>query len=327
VIGWYVHHQGRGHLHRAAAVAAVLDTPVTGLSSLPDPGAPFAGWVPLADDAAHPVEEVTAGGALHWAPRGHDGMRERMARLAAWVDEARPDAVVVDVSVEVSVFLRLMGVPVVVTAMPGDRTDAPHTTGYTVAERVLAFWPRDVLDPPWLTDLGDRVVHVGAVSRFDGRPPADAAPGTAVLLAGGGGSAVTAADVDALRAVTPGLSWTVLGGPGEWTADPWPVLSAADVVVTHAGQNALAEVAAARRPAVVVAQDRPFREQHRTTEALHRSGIAVGLPRWPDAAAWPRLLEQARTLGGGGWDRWSPGDAAVRAAAEIRAVARTVPTP
>lgn len=323
MIGWYVHHQGRGHLHRAAAVAAELGTPVVGLSSLPSPGEPFADWVALADDAGHPVEEVTAGGALHWAPRGHDGMRQRMSRLAAWVEQARPAAVVVDVSVEVSVFLRLMGVPVVVTAMPGDRTDAPHTTGYTVAERVLAFWPQDVLDPPWLSRLGDRVVHVGAVSRFDGREPAEPVPGSAVLLAGGGGSAVTAEDVAGLRAVTPGLDWTVLGGPGDWSADPWPVLSAAEVVVTHAGQNALAEVAAARRPAVVVAQERPFREQHRTTDALHRSGIAVGLPRWPDAAAWPRLLEQARALGGQGWARWSPGDAARRAAREIEAVART----
>ena len=322
MIGWYVHHQGRGHLHRATVVAAALDQPVVGLSSLPSPGAPFADWVQLDPDDAHPAEEVTAGGALHWAPRGHDGMRARMARLAAWVERERPDVVVVDVSVEVSVFLRLMGVPVVVTAMPGDRTDTPHTTGYTVADRVLAFWPQDVLDPPWLAEYGDKAVHVGAVSRFDGREPAPRAPGTAVLLAGGGGSAVTAADVDALRAATPELTWTVLGGPGEWSADPWPLLSAADVVVTHAGQNALAEVAAARRPAVVVAQDRPFREQHRTTEALHDTGIAVGLPVWPAAEEWPGLLARAQELGGGAWERWSPGDAAQRAAAVVTEVAR-----
>ncbi len=317
MIGWYVHHQGRGHLHRAAAVAAELGTPVVGLSSLPSPGEPFADWVALADDAGHPVEEVTAGGALHWAPRGHDGMRQRMSRLAAWVEQARPAAVVVDVSVEVSVFLRLMGVPVVVTAMPGDRTDAPHTTGYTVAERVLAFWPQDVLDPPWLSRLGDRVVHVGAVSRFDGREPAEPVPAAPSCWP-------AAAAVRSRPRTSPACARSPRAGldgarrPGDWSADPWPVLSAAEVVVTHAGQNALAEVAAARRPAVVVAQERPFREQHRTTDALHRSGIAVGLPRWPDAAAWPRLLEQARALGGQGWARWSPGDAARRAAARSR---------
>ena len=31
----------------------------------------------------------TAGGALHWAPRGHAGLRERMAQIAAWVADAR----------------------------------------------------------------------------------------------------------------------------------------------------------------------------------------------------------------------------------------------
>lgn len=323
MIGWYVHHQGSGHLHRAAAIAEVLDDDVVGLSSLPSPGAPFADWVQLADDAGGTVEHVTAGGALHWAPRRHEGLRSRSAQLAAWVERARPDAVVVDVSVEVTLLLRLMGVPVVVTAMPGDRDDAPHTTGYTVADRLLAFFPADVLTPAYLAPFAATTTHVGAVSRFDRRPAAEPAPGTAVLLAGTGGSAVTAQDVDALRRATPGLRWTVLGGPGEWCADPWPVLSAADVVVTHAGQNALAEVAAARRPAVVVAADRPFAEQHRTTAALDAAGIAVGLPAWPTADRWPVLLEAARTRGGQGWSRWSPGDAAERAAAAIREVARS----
>lgn len=325
MIGWYVHHQGRGHLHRATAVAAAVGRPVVGLSSLPDPfpdgGGPFAGWLRLAPDDARPAEQVTAGGALHWAPRGHAGMRARMARLASWVEAERPDAVVVDVSVEVSVFLRLMGVPVVVVAMPGDRGDAPHTTGYTVAERVLAFWPQSVLDPDWLAVHPGAVAHVGAVSRFDGRAPSPVSPGRAVLLAGGGGSDLGVDDVARLRAVTPGWDWTVLGGPGEWVDDPWPLLSSAEVVVTHGGQNALAEVAAARRPAVVVASARPFAEQHRTTEALAEAGIAVGLEEWPADDAWPGLLDTARRRGGQAWARWSPGDAAVRAAAVIEEVA------
>lgn len=321
MIGWYVHHQGAGHLHRAAAIAGVLDDDVVGLSSLPGLGAPFAGWLQLADDAGASAGDVTAGGALHWAPRRHAGLRTRMAQLAAWVERERPDAVVVDVSVEVTLFLRLMGVPVLVTAMPGDRDDVAHTAGYAVADRLLAFFPADVLAPGHLAPFAGTTTHVGAVSRFDGRPPAEPAPGTAVLLAGSGGSAVTAEDVTGLRRATPGLRWTVLGGPGEWVADPWPLVSAADVVVTHAGQNALAEVAAARRPAVVVAADRPFAEQHRTTAALDAAGIAVGLAQWPPADRWPVLLEDARTRGGRGWARWSPGDGAARAAAAITAVA------
>jgi len=37
VIGYYVHHLGHGHLHRALSVARTLGEPVTGFSSLPPP--------------------------------------------------------------------------------------------------------------------------------------------------------------------------------------------------------------------------------------------------------------------------------------------------
>ena len=37
MIGYYVHHQGNGHLHRAMTVAPHLPEPVTGFSSLPRP--------------------------------------------------------------------------------------------------------------------------------------------------------------------------------------------------------------------------------------------------------------------------------------------------
>ena len=45
MIGYYVHHQGRGHLSRLQAVAAHLHTPVVGLSSLPKPAGWHGEWV------------------------------------------------------------------------------------------------------------------------------------------------------------------------------------------------------------------------------------------------------------------------------------------
>ena len=99
-------------------------------------------------------------------------------------------------------------------------------------------------------------------------------------------------------------------GPGSPSPDLWSDLAAADVVVTHGGQNAVAEVAAARRPAVVVAQPRPFDEQVATAGAVDRLGAAVGLAAWPHAAAWPGLLEQALDRGGEGWRQWSTGHGA-----------------
>ena len=59
VIGYYVHHQGDGHLTRAAAIArALAGEPVTGLSSRPRPDGWPGEWVQLArdDDAARATD-------------------------------------------------------------------------------------------------------------------------------------------------------------------------------------------------------------------------------------------------------------------------------
>ena len=120
----------------------------------------------------------------------------------------------------------------------------------------------------------------------------------------------------------PDLDWEVLGPGGRWVADPWPLLRTAEVVVTHAGQNAVADVAAAAAPAVIVAQQRPFGEQEATADALGRAGLAVAPPRWPAGSAqWRSSIDAARGIGGTGWSRWAPSDAAARAADAIAAVA------
>ncbi|MEJ7702693.1 MAG: hypothetical protein WKF47_03015 [Geodermatophilaceae bacterium] len=192
MIGYYIHHHGRGHLMRATSISAALDQPVVGLSSLPSPAgtSPYRDWVQLArDDAADSVADPTAGGVLHWAPRDDAGLRERMAAIAAWVDRFHPAAVVVDVSIEVAALLRLLGVPVIIVAMPGDREDPAHQLAYRLADAVLAFWTREVYDPSWLTAHHDRTHFVGALSRFDDRARPGCEPTrrrTAVLLGGAG---------------------------------------------------------------------------------------------------------------------------------------------
>ena len=114
----------------------------------------------------------------------------------------------------------------------------------------------------------------------------------------------------------------MLGPPGtRWVDDPWPLLCAADVVVTHAGQNAIADVAASRRPAVVIAQPRPHDEQLATARALHDARLAVVRPSWPAPEDWSAVLEAAAELGGGGWERWSTGTGAEQAATVLEELA------
>ena len=177
MIGYYVHHQGAGHLRRMESITAHSHQDVTVLSSLPRPASYRGGWVHLAPDDQDPFpRDVTAGGTLHWAPRHDPGLARRSAQILAWLADARPALVVVDVSVEVALLVRLAGVPVVVAAMRGDRCDRPHATAYDLADVLVAPWPEESPEP-WPRHWLDKTVHLGGLSRFDGwtRPasPAD----------------------------------------------------------------------------------------------------------------------------------------------------------
>ena len=83
-----------------------------------------------------------------------------MTGIAAWVASTAPRLVVVDVSVEVAGFVRLLGVPVVVMAGPGHRDDPVHQLGYRLATAILAPWPREVYDPAYLQPWAAKVTHV-----------------------------------------------------------------------------------------------------------------------------------------------------------------------
>ncbi len=333
VIGWYAHHHGRGHVNRVQTVARWMTPDPVVLSSAPRPAAWTGEWLELAGDVDRsPARDPDAGGVLHWAPLGSPGLRLRGAVIAAWVAAARPSLVVVDVSIEVTLLVRLLGVPVVVVAMQGDRGDRPHVAAYDAASVLIAPWPADA-EVDGFDRWQAKTVHTGAFSRYDGRPrvrladdpgPSGTRSRRVLLLGGFGGTTVTDADLASAAAATPGWTWVVrTGGPGA-VDDVWPDLLAADVVVVHGGQNAVSEVAAARRPAVVVAQPRPHDEQVHRVRTLGKAGLCVGLESWPEPSRWSGLLEDALSIGGEGWAWWSPGDGARVAARALERVSAQV---
>ncbi|WP_291038284.1 glycosyltransferase [Herbiconiux sp.] len=342
MIGYYVHHQGRGHSSRAVAIAARLGRDVTGLSSSPRPDGWPGEWIvlprddgPAADLGSGGVasDAPDAGGALHWAPLRHEGFRQRSANISEWIERTRPAAMVVDVSVEVALLARLHGVPVVSVVLPGERSDGPHRLGFGVSSALVAAWPpaaTGMVSGLSASDAG-RVEAVGAISR---RPPSTSALGSSatgrrvLVLGGAGGGGADEQALQRARAETPDWHWDVVGGTsGRWVEDPWPLIVAADVVVAHAGQNAIAEIAAARRPAVIVPEDRPHDEQRTTAAVLQRpEWPAVVLERLP-SSGWRALLEQAAAQDGELWQGWNDGLGAERAAAAIRRVADAARVP
>lgn len=340
MIAWYVHHHGSGHITRAQTIAAELHVPVLGLSTRPEPAHWPGRWVELPDDAGveNPAgADVTAGSTLHWAPRHHRGLRDRMATISRELASSDIRLMVTDVSVEVALLARLHGVPVVVMAQPGDRTDRAHRTGYDLAELIVAPWPSRPARP-WPAEWAPKTTWVGGISRFDNRRSCNAThadPGRTVLVMWGTGGIDVGREtlVDA-AAATPEWSWLVAGPlpttrtdrmPANlhdlgWIPDLWPWICRAGVVVTHAGQNAVAEVAAARRPAVIVPQSRPFDEQDATADAIRRAGIAVTSRVWPAPGEWSGILASAAALGGSGWSHWSTGNGARDVATSIESL-------
>lgn len=319
MIGWYVHHQGGGHLRRLRAIRPHLRHDVTVLSSLDKPADWDGEWVHLPMDVGADADP-TAHGALHWAPSGVPGYRDRMRLIAGWVAQHNPELFMVDVSVEVTALVRLLGVRTATVVMPGDRSDRPHRFGYDLADLLIGPWPAGAHPLP--VGLSRRVVAVGAISVFDGqpRPALEPVPGRVLVLNGLGGGP-TRSDIEQARAGAGG-EWIVRGGCCPDSTDLWAELASAELVVTLAGQNAIADVAAARRPAVVVAAERPHEEQVATVRALRRAGLGVPLESWPAPGCWGDLIERAHRRGADGWERWNPGDGAQRAADAIEDAAR-----
>lgn len=308
-IGYYVHHQGAGHLHRAMSIARHLARPVTLLGT--GLGKVDAAVLDLPDDRLTEVFEGRDGEserpeAFHYAPLGHDGVRTRMAMLARWMQEQNPALLIVDVSVEIALFGRLLSVPTLVVRLAGDRTDVPHLEAFRAATRLIAPFP-EILDSPetpaW---VGAKTIYAGLLAeRSAGASEGD---GRVVVLLGRGGDGVSGRDLaDAARTV-PDRAWHVLGEvSGETTAPPnlhlhgWVEdvasrLAPATIVVGSGGDGVLAAVAAAGKRFVCLPQPRAFREQAAKAERLARIGAAVTLYRWPDAGDWPGLLDRAMRL-------------------------------
>ena len=321
-IGYYVHHHGRGHTNRARQIIPHLAYPVTVFSSSPHAQEPWPnGQVTLVnlpldvEDASSPPPDWPD--IFHYAPLNVRGIRERMLQIAQWAAATNPRLLVVDVSVEIALFARLLSVPTVIVRQSGRRTDPPHRAAYRSSSGLLAPYAAALEEPDMPQWIRDKTFYAGGFSRYGGqslsrRParqqlsmPPDQP--VVVVMSGWGGQGNPLATIALAAQACPDWQWWVVGPapasidplPGNVTvvgavADTFPYLVAADVVVGSAGNNTVMEVATAGTPFVCIPEARPFDEQLRKAEAIARTGGALMLPDWPTPPQWSDLLERAR---------------------------------
>jgi UDP-N-acetylglucosamine--N-acetylmuramyl-(pentapeptide) pyrophosphoryl-undecaprenol N-acetylglucosamine transferase len=287
-IGYYVHHQGIGHWQRATALARHLRRPCTLLGTFALGPAEGRGleFVELPDDAPRSeADRACAVPGLHYAPLGHDGLRQRMARIAAWIAEARPALLIVDVSVEVALLVRLCSTPFLYFRLAGRRDDTPHLAAFEAADALVAPFP-ELLDAEtgWVRE---KTFFAGFLAEPHAvEPTLDG--GITVLFGRGGAGGDFSALVAMARAV-PERRCRVLGpvsaGEGDlppnlellgWREDAMSVLADAELVVGGAGDGVLAEVAALGKRFLCLPEDRPFGEQRAKAVRLEALGARRG---------------------------------------------------
>ncbi|MDP4574249.1 hypothetical protein Q9K02_03745 [Qipengyuania sp. G39] len=331
-VGYFVHHQGRGHAERAASIANVLveQRGVTLFCAKP-------GIFPDLDERVEVVripslfeangDEAPAMATLampdtvHCAPLGWPAITSAFAAIAKWFEKARPALFVTDVSAELAQLARLCSVPHVAVLQHGERSDPGHLAAYDSAVGLLAPFAKDLEQSDRLANHRQKTHYASGVGidcghelrKNEARERLGLDPNREVVLviAGGGGEGSPSAPLTLGARAEPDAQWITIGSvrsewhetpPGNldhrgWVDNPREWVAAADRVVSSCGNTTVHMVLASGKPWVVVPEWRYFDEQFCKAEVLDREGLAAVSRHWPShAQAWEKLWRAARLI-------------------------------
>ncbi|GEL01112.1 glycosyltransferase family protein [Swaminathania salitolerans] len=324
-IGYFVHHQGRGHAERCLALIGALpqsrpvrifcarDTlfpvlpPQATLTVLPSLFEPTGHEAPGLADQPTPS-------SLHCAPLGWPGIRLAMGMIAGWFSDADPALMICDVSAEIAQLCRICSVPHVKILQHGDRSDDGHRLAYEGAVGLLAPFSARLAQPEWSDAMLAKTCFAGGLGRSDTIPEREVARrriGVAegremiLVMSGGGGSGFAQAPLAVGARQRSAAQWVTIGTverdwhatePGNidhrgWVGNVADYIAAADCIIASTGNTTCQQILAAGKPWLAVPEWRYFDEQHRKAECLAAAGLAVRRPHLPASAqAWDRAL-------------------------------------
>ena len=331
-IGYFVHHQGRGHAERAAAIANHLVTkrPVTLFSARDDIFPDLRGGITVRripslfepnGSEAPEMASLPMPDTVHCAPLGWQGITEAFAEIAMWFARERPALFVTDVSAELGQLARLCSVPHVAVLQHGERSDPGHMAAYDSAVGLLAPYAARLEQHERPRRHRDKTHYAAGVGIASGAAPTteaarrklglDRADDIVLVIAGGGGEGTPNPPLTLGARAEPKSRWITIGKvrrewhetePGNlehrgWVDNPVEWIAAADRIVSSCGNTTVHMVLAAQKPWIVIPEWRYFDEQLRKAQVLDREGMAATSAQWPShAAAWTRLWNAARSI-------------------------------
>ena len=311
-IGYYVHHQGRGHFDRALLIARAMRRRCTLIGTLPDDCPSDMPALRLPDDAPIGAAGSTHEDmprALHYAPLNFGPVRARMSQVAAWIASHNPALIVVDVSVEIAMFCRLLSVPIIVVRLTGDRSDTAHLEAFRTTQHIIAPFPKPfehVATPDWVREKSSYpgFIQAAPTPQVDG-----VVPGTVGVVLGSGGAALEMAHLVAAADATPERAWHVFGRTGGRAgAQPRNLtchgfvheidaaVARMEILVSAAGDGVVSLAVRQGKRYVCLPEARPYDEQGAKARVLAASGAAVVRQSWPHANEWPAVLDEAMRL-------------------------------
>jgi hypothetical protein len=313
-ICFYIHHHGAGHIMRAISIAAAIrDQPLCFMGSNL---APYADLIsekitcihlpldlPADSDTDQPETKLSF---LHYAPLGVKGIRNRSAIMADSFNRMFPMILIVDVSVEVTLFARLCGIPTIVMLQHGQRNDLPHRNAYESAELLIAPFAATLSLPQSSEIFSHKTLYSGGFSRYSLVEKIEGITAdqkdVAVLL-GKGGTSIDTTFIRSLAAACTSYTFHVIGGLKEkgtenniiWQGqldDPLEILRSCAVVMGNAGHNTVMEMADLNKRFICIPEERPFEEQVQKAAMLAVNGHAMVIqPGDLYRQDWPAVFE------------------------------------
>jgi predicted glycosyltransferase len=329
-IGFFVHHQGRGHAKRCEAILSHLpDRPVTILSASREIFSELddrVTFVELPDMIGDPsrtaaLHDQETPHVMHCVPMGSHRLRQNAGLISRFLSEDDPTLFVVDVSAEWALLSRLHSVPAISIRMHGERMDAGHLGAYEASAAMLAPFSETIEQKDYPHKLRKQTFYTGGLctnkdpvpSRLEARRKLDlpAEKHIVLTLSGGGGHGSLYAPLTMGARALPESLWLTIGPVHReghetefgnlinkgWVEDPLSYIAAADVVLASAGDNTVHEIARVGRPFVCVPEWRYFAEQICKAERLGAAGAAHVLAHWPASnRAWQEAIARAEAL-------------------------------